>query len=153
MNRLYPLLFIVLIGCASHPSAQRTDRQRHGSVIDIHYQLSHSKYRFIASLKPDEVTISSFKDSELIESRLISKAMFERLMHITLERFDQLKDLAPINSCRTPFTILIRRGEHEQATEGCRTQDQDGHLGEILREGEHLFYLPIKKGEGLKPSP
>ncbi len=144
MKKTLIILTLALSFACSTPAPEgMTEDMVSQSTVDIRYQLGHSQYRYLANSSEDNSQISSYRDESLLETRVIPLKKYLEFLTFIDAQFPELEQVTHIEGCRTPFTImLITKKEHKTVT-GCRSQDELGILGQILKEGEHLFYSDI----------
>ena len=132
---------LLLLSCTTAPVEEElTEEIVVQSTIDIRYQMGQSQYRFLANSGEEASSISSFRDDQQLENRLIPLAKYRELFQFIEARLSLIESIEHSEGCKTPFSLmLINRREHRTFT-GCRSMDSEGVLGQILNQGEVLFF-------------
>ena len=131
--------FLAIIGCATQ-SVLITPDTLNNSQIEIAYVLGHTEYKYIAKGDQDSAEVSSYRADQLVEKKKIT---LDRHREFAAKLEEVLRS-SPSNSadenCRTPYRIQITTSVRTSTTTGCRSADTEGQIGQILKEGEFIFY-------------
>lgn len=142
-----PLLaaLTVLAGCAS--GRLITDKNAMNSRIEIDYVLGHSRYKYTAIGGAETARVSSSRDEHVLEDKSIPVARY-RDFAARLEKAIRSAPAGVVDeSCRTPYRVRIVIEGRESTTAGCRSADAEGQIGQLLKEGEFLFYAAKPESE------
>jgi hypothetical protein len=134
------LIVFMFFGCASY-SPIITDKNVGESQIEIHHSLGHNQYMFLAKAQNQKAEVSTFRDSQLVETKTIpleNYVTFIRKIEKTLETSGETHD--PTKECRTPYKIVVTAHQKVRTLSGCRSNEHKSMIGDILKEGEFLFY-------------
>lgn len=141
-----PMIFIFVfgfLGCASKQHLITPENLRQ-SQIEITYMLGHSLYKYVATGGKTKAEVSSYRDNQVLEKRTIPLARYQEFSAKLEDAIRSAPHQEVDPSCRTPYKIHIIIEDKERTTSGCRNTDSEGQIGQILKEGEFLFY----SGEG-----
>jgi hypothetical protein len=136
-----------LAACASTPN-KNSDFIAPGAqavpknTISINYSLRHNAYLFqLQSVGDAEFTAKSTVNDKVIEDRKIARDKYISIANRIYDFAEKYKKTqGTVAECKAPFNIrLVKSGEVTEV-QGCRSNDESGELGKIIREGEILFY-------------
>lgn len=140
---------VALMGaCATKPAAETTFIQPAATVvpkntISINYSLRHNVYLFqLQSVNDVDFTAKSTVNEKVIEDRKIPREKyisFANRIYDFAEKY-KAKKLASVDDCKAPFNIRLEKDGKVDEVQGCRSNDESGEFGKIIREGEILFY-------------
>ncbi len=140
MNISHILLSLIFAsGCISQPKVIKEETVQN-SHVTISYHLGHSRYQFFAQGLEDQAEISSWKDDKMLEKKTISLEKylnFSELAHNTIKNF---KDMPIESDCRTPFQIEFSTQNEALKISGCRSENTQSQIGQVIKEGEYLLY-------------
>lgn len=143
------VLFLALSSCATKSLITPDNAMK--SKIEINYALGRSQYKYVAIGGKDQAEVSSFKDEKLLEKKSISPEKYQAFASKLENAIHATPSSEPQENCRTPYKIDVMIAEKESTFKGCRSDDTNGQIGKLLREGEFIFYSEEK--ENLIESP
>lgn len=130
---------ISFFGCATNRSLI-TPENLERSQVEIISALGHSQYKYVAIGSAETAEVSIYRDERVIETRVIPLEKYQDFA----KRLEHALRSAPSSdvdvSCRTPYKITITIDDRQNTTSGCRSADSDGNIGQLLKEGEFIFY-------------
>jgi hypothetical protein len=139
---------VVMAACASKPTAETTFIEPAISAvpkntISINYSLRHNQYLFqLQSVNDKDFTAKSAVNEKVIEDRKIPREKYISIanrIYDFAEKYKATKSAA-VPECKAPFNIRLEKDGKVDEVQGCRSNDESGELGKIIREGEILFY-------------
>jgi len=111
------------------------------SSIDIQYVLGHDHYRFFAAAEGNTIVGNTALNKQILEKGTMSQNRYPDYFKKVSHFIHEMKKLTSddLESCRTPFTIIVKVGQNTQTAHGCRSTD-GGALSRLVRDGEFLLY-------------
>lgn len=111
------------------------------SEIEIEYTLSRDRYRFHALAKTGIVHASTSLNKQIIENGEINPDRYPEFLKKAYDFLQYARSFSMANpSCRSPFSITVRIKKEIKHARGCRSSDEGGRLGHLIRDGEFLLY-------------
>lgn len=147
MKFISPLILILLLtscGSVKNKSDElQTLKDREKSSLEIVYLMGHNRYRFIAFQTPTEVSAQSLLNEKIVEQQPIAKAGYLELLAEAQSFVVQMGPLSrEFKECKSPFRISVKYNDDFNEARGCRHQDTQGKLGQLIRKGELLLARP-----------
>jgi hypothetical protein len=106
------------------------------SAWEISYVLGHDTHRFEAEAQDRRIQARTWLEAEVLQEGAIDLNSYETLLQRVSKLADEASSRTPAQSCRSPFSIRIRREGRTRAVSGCRTGPTGTHLSHILRDAE-----------------
>ncbi len=112
------------------------------NTISINYSLRHNAYLFeLQSVNETDFTAKSAVNEKIIEDRKIPRDKYISIANRIYDFAEKYKKTqAAVPECKAPFNIRMIKNGQVSEVQGCRSNDEAGELGKIIREGEILFY-------------
>lgn len=147
LNSVLIVALVFLAACAGKPG--KDDKflspevsRVPSNTVSINYALRHNVYLFeLQSVGDTEFSVKSTVNEKQIEKRKISRdnyISFANRIHEFAEKYKQVPSNG--DECKSPFSIRMEKDGQVSEVQGCRSNDNSGELGKIIREGEILFY-------------
>lgn len=111
------------------------------SKIEISYELRHSRRRFIAEQKDEQVTGQTYLDYQVVQKGPIDPMRYREFLLKTSELIQKGQNTLsedPSISCRAPLTITLTQDQESHSLKGCRTEGE-GILSRLVKEAELLL--------------
>lgn len=110
------------------------------SRVEISYVLGHTQYSYVAIGDPNKAEVSSYRDERLLEKQTIPLVRYQEFIKKVENIFETATKEEVDENCRTPYRVFVVVKKKEHTATGCRSADSEGLLGQVLKEGEFLFY-------------
>lgn len=137
---LFSFITFIFLGCTTPPKVIEPETVKN-SKVEIEYGLGHSRYQFLAEAAVDRAEISSWKDDKVLEKKEIPLDVylgFAEKVHEAIESYEGPKEVS--KDCRTPFAVSLTSKKETYLVTGCRGEHTDSKIGQVIKEGEYLFY-------------
>lgn len=137
--------FLLISACATK-KPHIDQRNLSESQVDISYMLGHSSYRYRASSKKETAEIASYRDQSLLEKRTIPMETYKSFMKKVEEALQKSNASSgpptqeELQGCRTAYSVSVKTKQQKMAMSGCRSEDTEGFIGQLIKEGEFLMY-------------
>jgi hypothetical protein len=140
-------LMTMLASCASsnkYEIEKIEERDLVESSVNITYQTGHKIYSFKAWSVENNAQMANYLNNQLIEEKEISYEQYLDFSNQALELAKSHPEFAEEEKtdelCKMPFSIEIKTPDRIKNLMGCRSDDEEGRLGRLIRTGEILFY-------------
>lgn len=147
VNSLLCLSVVALAACATKPTQPENFIPPGAQVvpkntISINYSLRHNAYLFqLQSVNDADFTAKSAVNEKVIEDRKIARDKYISIANRIYDFAETYKKTkTATEECKSPFNIRMEKNGQVNEVQGCRSNDESGELGKIIREGEILFY-------------
>ncbi len=130
---------VLLAACATH-APLINDNNIKESRIEISYVLGHISYKYIATALGERAEIASLREDTTLEKKSISLATYQNFASKVENIFKLAENEHQDTECRTPYKIEVFAENQIRIRSGCRSSDHGDHFGNIIKEGEYLFY-------------
>jgi|GEM_PF-3051730 hypothetical protein len=126
-------------GCAHSPPMIEGDNAPNSHIL-IAYDLGHTHYRFKARALQRRAEISSWRDDQVLEKKVISLDQYRQFADRVYELVRSHPNEEINEDCRTPYKISLEAQKKEVSVSGCRSEKNNETVGQVIKEGEFLFY-------------
>lgn len=145
------LISLILTACSTAPYKVEFDNSLSKSRVEVNYNLGHDAYILLLSSNEKNFMISSYVNGQQLEHALLSEEQFSEFAQKVSDLVHSIQkesDLGIDPSCKAPFSIVVQNAGNKALTEGCRSEDENGQLGRLIREAEILFYSEKSPSKG-----
>ncbi|QLY24266.1 hypothetical protein [Bdellovibrio sp. KM01] len=146
-NSILCLSVAMLAACATKPAKEESFippgiQVVPKNTISINYSLRHNAYLFqLQSVNDSDFSAKSAVNEKVIEDRKIARDKYISIANRIYDFAESYKKTkAGTEECKSPFNIRMEKNGQVNEVQGCRSNDESGELGKIIREGEILFY-------------
>jgi hypothetical protein len=116
------------------------------SEILITYTLGHAHRKFVATADDTKIHGETYLDRTLLKQNAIEPAKYQSFLQRVAEFVDKgrvpASQAAAVSEeeCRNPYTITVIQAQETKKISGCRTANDEGTFGKIIRDGEFLLF-------------
>lgn len=132
-------LSLILSACATHQPLINEDNVK-DSRIEISYVLGHNSYKYIATAKGPLAEITSLREDRTLERKSIPLESYQKFARKVEDLFKNPAEAHDEVDCRTPYKIEIVAKDKIRTRSGCRSSETDSNVGNVIKDGEFLFY-------------